>query len=362
MALNILQLVSGEGKAGSTRSVIFLIGGLRKRGHKVIVAASPGSYNYQLLTEQGFNPVEIEMKSRYDIKSIRKIINLCGQERIDVINANLSTDRYLAIWAKFLGAKARIILTRRAMSRTSPLISFLYQFGADRIVAVSKAVKDSLCTQGIPSQIVEVIHNGIDIEPFEHISPQQIEELRGQYGISLYDKVIGMVARYDRIKGHTVLLKALTCLKTEYKVLLVGVSYEDKELCQEIEALNLKDRVILCGFQKEIAPLYRLMTISILPSFTEGLPLTILESMAAGVPVIGSNIQSISEIIEPNKNGLLFETGNPKDLATKISCLLMDERLLAELGTKGRETVKERFSIENTIIATEQMYCKVISE
>lgn len=78
--------------------------------------------------------------------------------------------------------------------------------------------------------------------------------------------------------------------------------------------------------------------------------------------IIGSNIQSISEIIEPNKNGLLFETGNPKDLSTKISCLLMDERMQTELGTKGRETVKERFSIENTIIATEQMYYKVISE
>jgi len=352
MGLNILHLVSGEGKAGSTKSVILLIKGLIKRGHRVIVAASPESYNYSLMKEAGFEVVSIEMKSRYDFKSARKIVNLCQQEKIDIINAHLSTDRYLAIWAKFLGAKAKIILTRRAISRSSRLISFLYLIGADKIIAVSKAVKESLCSQGIPDDLIEIIYNGIPND-FGSVNPQAIEELKRRYNISTEDKIIGMIARWDKLKGHDTLFAALKELKGDYKVLLVGI---DESFWPEIEAFGLGDRVILCGFQKDIAPFYHLMTIKVLPSFAEGFPLSILEAMSCGVCVLGSNIPSISEIIEPNKNGLLFETGNSEDLAEKIKVLLNDETLRIRLAKQGEKSVHERFSIERTVEATEKIY------
>ncbi|MFH1097607.1 MAG: glycosyltransferase family 4 protein [Candidatus Desantisbacteria bacterium] len=352
MSLNILQLVSGEGKAGSTKSVILLIKGLLKRGHRVIVAVSPESYNYNLMKEAGFEVVSIEMKSRYDFKSAKKIVNLCRQEKIDIINAHLSTDRYLAIWAKFLGAKAKIILTRRAISRSSRFVSFLYRIGADKIIAVSKAVKESLCSQGIPDNRIEVVYNGIP-DDFGSVNLQKIEELKRKYNISPEDKIIGMIARWDKLKGHDILLSALKEIKSDYKVLLVGI---DESFWPEVEAFGLGDRVILCGFEKDIAPFYHLMTLKVLPSFAEGFSLSVMEAMACGVCVLGSDIPSISEIIEPNKNGLLFETGNSEDLAEKIKILLNDETLRIRLAKQGERIVQERFSIERTVEAMEKIY------
>ncbi|MEK9149211.1 MAG: glycosyltransferase, partial [Candidatus Desantisbacteria bacterium] len=98
--LSILHLVSGEGKAGSTNSIIYLIDGLINRGHRVIAAASYGSYNYSLLKDKGFEVVPVEMKSRFDLSSLKKILKIVSEEKIDIINAHLSTDRYLAIWSK----------------------------------------------------------------------------------------------------------------------------------------------------------------------------------------------------------------------------------------------------------------------
>jgi glycosyltransferase involved in cell wall biosynthesis len=348
MELRILHLLSGEGRAGSTKSVISLIEGLIRAGHKVFVGVSEGTYNHQLMKEKGFEVLPIEM----GIKCAKNVAGFCRRERICIINSHLSKDRHLAILAKLFGAKAKVVFTRRAMPRSSRINTLFYRLFADRMIAVAEEIKDVLVKSGVPEEMVDVVHNGVEIEEFESVDDAKIEELRRRYRIC-DEKIVGMVARPDKLKGHTLFLKALREVEG-FRALLVGVSEDD--MGRDVEKLGVGDRVILCGFQRETAPFYHLMTAKVLPSFSEGSPLAILEAMAAGVPVICSRIPQIAEIVEDRKCGLLFEPGNVEDLSDKIKLLLKDEPLRRRLAEEGRKVVRDRFSIEKSVALTEKVY------
>ncbi len=192
------------------------------------------------------------------------------------------------------------------------------------------------------------INNGIDITKYSLINKKE-------------DAVIFIyIARISPVKGHKELINAWKKLKTKKKIELWLIG--PNEMGNEIEKLISNNNTIkLLGSRNDIPELLSKADIGIFPSKKEGLPLSLLEKMASGLPVIVSNIRELTDIIEDNKDGLVYSLENENDLIEKINILLKDKELCQYLGNNARKKIENEFSIINVINQLDIFYKKILS-
>ena len=200
---------------------------------------------------------------------------------------------------------------------------------------------------------IRIIPMGVDVEFFRQTADR--EALHG--GLGREGKTILYAGRLIEWKGVEYLIKALPEViekHPEAKLVVVGSGPCKKDLVSVTEGLNLQDKVTFLDAvsQEELFHYYSIADVFVLPSIvndegeTEGLGVVLLEAMASGVPVIGTNVGGIPDIIKDGKTGLLALQRNPHDLAEKILRILDDEALRKELAEKGHDFVKQEFSWE----------------
>jgi glycosyltransferase involved in cell wall biosynthesis len=220
----------------------------------------------------------------------------------------------------------------------------------DRIVAVSKAVKDDVLKyDGVPDGKVEIIYNGVDLSKFLDTNGSSI---RDEFGIPLSAPVIGTVGRLTLQKGQRYLLEAVSQLRGKFPrlvLLVVGDGPLKNELQDYTENLGIQESVIFTGSRRDVPSLLAAMDIFVLPSLWEGLSISLIESMAAGKPVITTDIAPIREVVNTDKVGVLVPPKNSTTLAGAIKLLLGNKALASSLGLAARERVFSTFNIETTI-------------
>jgi glycosyltransferase involved in cell wall biosynthesis len=210
------------------------------------------------------------------------------------------------------------------------------------IAAVSDAVKECLLQTGIPAEKIRIIPNGIDVQAFERA--EALPELR-----SSEEKVIGVVARLDLKKGFAYLLAAVRELKNfshRFKVVIVGEGPDRKAIEQMIERYGLQETVLLAGQQSNMPGAYAAIDIFVLPSLNEGLPMTVLEAMAASRLVIATRVGAIPSVIEDGKTGLLVDPGDTAGLRDAIARLLSDADLCRRMAVQAHEWVTRHFTAD----------------
>jgi glycosyltransferase involved in cell wall biosynthesis len=198
----------------------------------------------------------------------------------------------------------------------------------------------------INSEKLILIENGINIEDLECIEKNF---LRTRFG--LYDKKILLtICRLHPQKDVRTLIQAINLLRNENLVLfIVGDGPDRKKLEKLVDNLNLQNKVKFLGFQREVKKILKDADIFILSTRWEGLPLVILEAWASKVPVIASNVHGIKSLIKNNEDGLLFKTGDEKDLANKIKILIEDNRLRKKIIEAAFFRVKNEFNLNRMI-------------
>ena len=134
-----------------------------------------------------------------------------------------------------------------------------------------------------------------------------------------------------------------------------------QELLDLAERLSVRDRLVLVGFQDEVAPLLNAMDLFILPSHTEGLPITILEAMAAGRPVVATSVGGIPEVVRDGETGILIHSRDPEGLAEAVIRLLEAPRLARAMGEEGRKRVEALFTMEAEAGRTSMVYRQVLA-
>ena len=230
------------------------------------------------------------------------------------------------------------------------LVGRLADLGPQRIIANSRATAVFLQKDMKHPHKVVVVHNAVDVVEF---SPQG-----DAVPLETPGPKIGLVAALARWKGHTLLLQAAERILSEFPsatFYFIGgsiydtvaeVGYED-ELRQMIAAKSLAERVVLTGFQPQMAPWYRALDVVVNASTRpEPFGRTLLEAMACGRAVVGPNAGGITEFVQPDKNGMLYDMGNVEGLALTVITLLGDQVLRERLGAAGRETATQRFAPE----------------
>jgi glycosyltransferase involved in cell wall biosynthesis len=358
--VRLIQLIAGHGEWG-TDTVAYCLGeGVRAADHQVIYAANPDFLRHYGL--EGNRQVVWPMKS-FRWPSPRQLLAFNRLARgADLVLAHDSGARHFGLLAKLFGLQPPLWFMRHCLSGTTRVGGVqLHRLLVAQQIAVSQAVRNSLLASGFPADRVTRIYGGLNLEQFQRPDADRVEELRARFlDHRLPDTVVlGIVARInfgprwrvDRedYKGYDLLFQALAQARFRYRVLVLGPEGSShQEAVRQLAAHYGADvaQLRFTGFVRDPANYYPLMDVNVLPSRGEGLGLTLIESMAAGVATVGSRSGGAAEIIDHENTGLLFEQGNATDLAAQLTRLARDTKLRQTLALRGQSAVMTRFDAD----------------
>ena len=228
------------------------------------------------------------------------------------------------------------------------------------VFTVSEQLKSDLIRHtGIPQAAIEVLHNGVDLDRFGSADAQGRNAERKRWGVGPDDVVIGSVGRLAPVKNHALLLRAVASAGLPAHVVLVGEGPEREALRALAETLGIADRVRLLGHSDDVRRQLAGFDVFALPSRNEGMSNTLLEAMAAGLPVVASDVGGNPEIVRDESEGLCFPSCDESALAYRLRRLCADAELRARLGRAARDRVAAAFSIDAMVERYETLYERV---
>jgi glycosyltransferase involved in cell wall biosynthesis len=312
------------------------------------------------LSRHGVRFVGLERTSALDLRSWRRLVLLMRRERIDILHAHKFGSN---LWAALLGPLAGVpvvVAHEHTWSFDGGAVRRLLDRGViarrcDIVVAVSREDRRRMISmEGLKPEDVVYIPNGIPPLPLPE------EELRRtDLDLEEDDLVIGTVGVLREQKALDVLVKAAALLGGEFpslRVLIVGTGGQHRALEHLINELGLQRTVRLLGPRTDVPALLRIFDLAVCSSNFEGSPLTVLEYMEAGLPVVSTRVGGVPDLVEDGVTGLLVDPGDPAALAGALSGLLGDRERRAEMGIKGRERRRSEFDIDVTVERIEQLY------
>lgn len=355
MNFTILHTETLKKWGGQQNRVLMECLGLSKRGHKMIIACHKGSILAQKAKEAGIKVYEVNMVKQAHLITIPKLLKIIKDEDVDIVCTHSSVDS----WAGGIAAKIagrRLVRFRHNIYPIgkNPLTRFIYSL-PEKIVAISKAVKDVLVDYGIDKEKIKVIHSCVDIDKFD----PNVKDLRHELGIPINSTVIGNTSTFAGVKGQEFLLTAFNKIYRNFPCILLfagRITSESKEKYLSYVDRDLRDKIIFLGHRDDIQRVLKTIDIFVYPSFSEGLGTALLEAMAMERPVVVSDIPTFRNFITDGINGLFFEPRNPKDIAEKVINIAFNEGLKKSIGENARHTIMRKFSFEEMINETEVVY------
>lgn len=340
--------------------------GLRDRGHYNVIVTPPGSDLAVRAGEEGLLVEPLRMRGQWDLQAVFRLDRILKRHRIELINSHKPNPHTLALLVRLWRRKLRLVATRHV---TFPLRrhffrSFKWSAGLDGIIAVADSVKASLIASGVPVTKIETIYSAVDFERFSPRPPDS--DLRKELGLDPDHFVIGMVGDYRHWKGYPVFIDAAARVLARYpqaRFLAVGSPSDAyRDMLNRIDLLGLTDRFILTGFRTEVERFYSVMQVCVNSATSgESLNMALREALSMGVPIIGSAVGGIPEIIQDGETGILFPPGDADALADAILKLIQDPVLRRSLADEGRRVVQSRFSLSAMLEKTEAYYDRLLT-
>jgi glycosyltransferase involved in cell wall biosynthesis len=230
-------------------------------------------------------------------------------------------------------------------------------------IAVSQAVRRQMISwYHLDPKKVEVIYNGVRPEFFQVTALR--EASRRSLGLSPETRVVGIVARLHLEKGFDTLFGAMEGVKSSYplKVLIAGTGPHEEDIRDMAARRGLADKVDFLGYLRDIPELLAAMDVFVLPSLKEGFSNSILEAMAAGLPLIATELEPIREAVEPGVSGLLFPPRDSEALGRCLAQVLADPDLASKLGRAAQARVAEHFTIDRFGRRIQNLYDRLVRE
>jgi glycosyltransferase involved in cell wall biosynthesis len=354
MPIRVMQVLHQGGGAGSVTSTLHLSLGLQRKGVEVVFVCPPGS-EVEALAWDGrlkVHPLALEPDARRG--NAAALASLLARYTVDVVNSQSARDRKALTWLRLTRRlPVPLVLTRRQMPRTFFLENWLASRAADRVVAVSPAVAAALRRRGTPKRKLAVIPNGLIAARVDQpVSDRALFDWKDRIGWESERRIIGIVARP---KDQPVVLEALRRVRTPVRLVLLGIDPAGP-IAAKTRAVGPPHAVVCLPFTTDVAPLYRLLEIALLPSRIEGFSQSLLEAMALGKPVIASAAGGNVDLVRSETDGLLVPPLDPAAWARAIERLLGDPALAARLGAAARETARVTFSLDRTVERTLELY------
>ena len=345
--MQTVHLDSGREWRGGQRQVLLLSSGLTARGHTATLVCPVGAPLAARARAAGLEVLEIAWRGAWDVLAARRVRELVRKRRPEIVHAHTAhavTTMGLAT-AGLGAARPRRVAARRVDFRPSRPGMLGMRWMADAVIAVSRGVARVLLERGLDPSHVAVVESGIDLAAATRDA--RPDEARSSLGLGPDARVIGNVAQLVDHKDHLTLIRAArtVCDRVESaRFVIAGSGPLRSRLAGEIARLGLEGRVLLAGHRDDLASLLGMFQLFVMSSKLEGLGSSILDAMAAGLPVVATRTGGIPEAVSEGETGLLVDPGRPDELARAILRLLDDPGLARRLGQSGLDRAAERFS------------------
>jgi glycosyltransferase involved in cell wall biosynthesis len=321
---------------------------------------------------RGLTFYEIEERRKFDLQALRELREIIVRHNINLVHAHdYKTDLFaylLRLWlrhkhfALVSTAHAWVMLGARGEIYRHLDLWLMRHF--DSLIAVSHATKSEMVAAGVPSEIITVLHNAIDTDVW---SPSQATNtFREELGLGHAFPIIGYVGRIMPEKDLETWLRAAALVAQQYpeaQFVLVGEGKDGitlDQLRRLSDELGIANRVHFPGYREHLLPVYASFDIFVLSSRREGLPNSILEAMAMGVPVVTTDVAGAKELVLHEQTGYVLPQGDVNGLARAIITVVADEALRQRMSQAGRERVEDEFSFLTRLQRVEALYERVL--
>jgi glycosyltransferase involved in cell wall biosynthesis len=279
------------------------------------------------------------------------------EHRVQIVHAHQYTPFFQSLLARVTYRRPPIVFTEHGRhypdSRSSKRVAVNRALlrSDDRLIGVGESVRQALVdNEGLPERRTETIYNGVPLENFLTVKGDDDlrSDVRAELGIAAHEFAIVQVARLNALKDHATAIRTLKRLRDDdvpARLILVGDGEERPALEQLVVEQKLTEFVVFLGARSDIPRLLASADAFLLSSISEGIPLTLIESMGAGVPIVSTDVGGIPEIIEHGVAGLLAPARNDETLAAHLRSLWRNPEQRTELAENGCRRAVEQFSL-----------------
>ncbi|MCC8122084.1 MAG: glycosyltransferase family 4 protein [Oscillospiraceae bacterium] len=364
--LKVLYLLNFAGKAGTERYVETLVQYLGGEKIQPFFVYNEGGLLVERMQAQGVPVRQLAMSRRFDFDAAKGLAAICRAWEIDVVHCHFLREHYTALLAKKYLPKLKVVYTNHfilpnnAVTKLSNRILDKHQ---DRMIAVCTRGREQLIKNGWDGARIEVIFNAVD--PAVWAGDRSESTLRAELAIPEEQFVMLCASRFAEDKGHKYLLDSLARLKQRtdrpFTMVLAGDGPLLAQSKEQAEALGLSDCVRFIGFREDMKNLFKGADLYVNASQHEALSFLIIEAMAAGLPVIATDMGGNSDIVsEEAGNGLLVTYDQPESMAGAMRRFLEEPALLANCRVGAERTITEKFEIHKMAQATYAVYEKAM--
>ncbi|MFZ5516793.1 MAG: glycosyltransferase [Candidatus Zhuqueibacterota bacterium] len=369
--IKILQLSSVFVDRGVERIMLWLFQFLPKERYVVKIAVLRNNVPLaHRMRQNGTDIVDvIGMKNSLDIGALFRFLKYIKKLKPDIVHIHhFRTAVLCRPLLKLAGVPVVIYSVHNQWGGKIhyALDRWTTRFG-DATVPFSLAVKKFLFEQeGMnPEKVLDPIYIGIDVEKFQKDYSNEKQNVMEEFGLKPTDKILGFVGALSEQKGLTFLIEAVRDLRKKYpelKCLIIGEGEQENLLKAKVDSCNLGRHIFFLGQRYDIPILLKILDVFVLPSLWEGLPQVVLEAMAAGCPVVATDVCGTPEIIDHEVNGLLVPPKDSLALSNAMTRIFDDAELRAKIVSNAHRTIEEKFHVKTMIENFDNLYQKLLKE
>lgn len=352
---------------GLEKLVVNLARSQHQTGHEVSVYSlnqSGGEFASELMAA-GICVTEYKKRKGFDLKLLCCLASAFRRHRVDVVHTHNPVATFYGAPAGWLSGVKSIVATRHGMGNfpVNRKVEFIFKVlsqGVRKVVFVANKARDAFVDRGLVSlSRSAVVYNGIIMDEFSGGSQADITATRNELNLKDTDRVIGIVARLNKVKGIQYLLQAMSIVNKAnscVKCVIIGDGAERDNLQGDAKALELQDSIVFLGKRTDVPRFLRVLDVFVLPSLSEGISLTLIEAMASCKPVVATDVGGNPEVVVHGVTGYLVPPKDAGALAAAILELVNDKQLCCVMGNRGRMRAQELFDIVNTAKQYDEIY------
>ena len=365
----ILLVIDEANVGGGQRHVLWLAEGLVRDGYEIAVACERQGYLVDELRSIGIRHLPVDLGNHFSAKSLFHLIRLIREFDPTIVHTHGGTAGvYGRIAARYLNRTTvhtyhGIHYLHFEAGWMKRIYLFLEQFllrWTDATICVANSDLHLALSHNLAKHArAFVVVNGINARQFGPSAEPSKRKRVSNRRVT----VIGTIGRLHEQKGHRYLIQAageIAKLSAPIEFRIVGDGNLRSELELQVQTLGLQNVIRFLGSRTDITAQLAQMDLFVLPSLWEGLPLVLLEAMSAGVPIIASNVDGVSEILEDGKDALLVPPRDPHTLAMAIVKLIRNKKEARHLATNALRKISKRFDVKDMVRQTERVYRTIL--
>lgn len=386
--MKILRVIARLNMGGPALHVAYLTDGLRKRGYETTLVAGSLARGEDSMafvaTARNVEIVRIDQLGREisplrDLVATLRLARLIRRERPQILHTHTAKAGTVGRVAALLAGSRRppiIVHTFHGhvlqgyFGRFRSLLFLLLERWLARsttaLIAVSPQVRDDLVALGVaPRERFVVIRLGIELD--ERVAGERNGrgESRRYLGIPGDRFAVGWIGRMTQVKRTDDVLVAFKLLRdsgVDAVLCMVGDGPDRPDLERRAAELGIVRHTLFLGYQEDVAQYYAAFDALVLPSSSEGTPVSAIEALAAGRPVVATRVGGVPDVVREGEDGFLVETGDTDELAERLGRLARDPELRERMGKHGRERVLPRYAVERLVSDVDELYRSLLSE